>query len=60
MFFFLVSKQYLKQSSKGILGTESIKWNFTKFLVDKKGEIVQRFGPQEDAKTIEKVLKEIL
>ena len=40
--------------------TESIKWNFTKFLVDKEGKIVQRFGPQEDAKTIEKVLKEIL
>ena len=38
----------------------SIKWNFTKFLVDKEGEIVQRFGPQEDAKTIEKALKEIL
>ena len=52
--------KYLKQSSKGILGTKSIKWNFTKFLVDKEGEIVQRFGPQEDAKTIEKVLKEIL
>ena len=49
--------KYLKQSSKGILGTESIKWNFTKFLVDKKGEIVQRFGPQEDAKTVEKVFK---
>jgi len=52
--------KYLKQSSKGILGTESIKWNFTKFLVDKKGRIVKRFGPQEDAKIIEKALKKIL
>ena len=52
--------KYLKQSSKGILGTESIKWNFTKFLVDQKGGIVKRFGPQEDAKIIEKALKKIL
>ena len=51
--------EYLKSEKTGIL-TEAIKWNFTKFLVDKEGEIVQRFGPQEDAKTIEKALKEIL
>ena len=51
---------FLKQEARGLMHTRAIKWNFTKFLVDKEGEIVQRFGPQEDAKTIEKVLKEIL
>ena len=51
--------EYLKSEKTGIL-TEAIKWNFTKFLVDKKGWIVKRFGPQEDAKIIEKALKKIL
>jgi len=35
---------YLKKEASGILGTESIKWNFTKFLVDKNGKVVDRFG----------------
>ncbi len=52
--------QYLKKEEKGILGTEAIKWNFTKFLVDKNGKVVERFAPQtkpEDlGKDIEKVL----
>lgn len=52
--------QYLKKEEKGLLGTEAIKWNFTKFLVDKNGKVVDRFAPQakpEDlAKDIEKVL----
>ena len=38
--------QYLKEKQKGILGTEGIKWNFTKFLVDKNGQVVERFAPQ--------------
>jgi glutathione peroxidase len=37
--------QRLKAAQKGLLGTESIKWNFTKFLVDRRGEVVKRFGP---------------
>jgi glutathione peroxidase len=36
--------QYLKQSAPGILGSEAIKWNFTKFLVNKQGKVVQRYG----------------
>ena len=38
--------QLLKSEQKGILGTEAIKWNFTKFLVGKDGRVVDRFGPQ--------------
>jgi glutathione peroxidase len=35
----------LKQSRRGLLGTQRIKWNFTKFLVDRRGNIVGRFAP---------------
>ncbi|BCL74522.1 glutathione peroxidase [Jeongeupia sp. HS-3] len=37
--------QYLKKAEPGILGTEAIKWNFTKFLVDRDGKVVERFAP---------------
>jgi glutathione peroxidase len=37
--------QQLKSAQKGVLGTESIKWNFTKFLVDKNGRVVRRYAP---------------
>lgn len=37
--------QYLTRNTKGFL-TDSIKWNFTKFLVDRKGKVVERFAPQ--------------
>lgn len=36
--------QFLKQQAPGILGSESIKWNFTKFLVDRQGNVVKRFA----------------
>ena len=36
---------YLKKSQKGILGSEKIKWNFTKFLVNRDGEVVSRLAP---------------
>ena len=36
---------FLKHEAKGVLGTESIKWNFTKFLVDRSGKVVDRFAP---------------
>jgi len=52
---------YLKKQAPGILGTESIKWNFTKFLIDKNGKVITRYGsstkPAEIAKDIEKLLK---
>ncbi|MBL8923356.1 MAG: glutathione peroxidase [Myxococcaceae bacterium] len=37
----------LKKAAPGFLGTEAIKWNFTKFLVDANGAVVARFGPKE-------------
>lgn len=37
--------KFLKREQKGLLGTEAIKWNFTKFLIGKDGEVVERFAP---------------
>ena len=38
--------QYLKSQAPGVLGSEAIKWNFTKFLVDRSGKVRKRFAPQ--------------
>ncbi len=37
--------QYLKAQAPGILGSESIKWNFTKFLINREGKVVERYAP---------------
>jgi glutathione peroxidase len=37
--------RWLKSSAKGLLGSEAIKWNFTKFLIDRQGNVVDRFAP---------------
>ena len=39
--------KYLKHEAKGLLGSEAIKWNFTKFLVDREGEVVARYAPND-------------
>jgi glutathione peroxidase len=52
--------QYLTSSKPGVLGTESIKWNFTKFLVDKYGEPVRRYAPQTQPREIVKDLVSLL
>lgn len=51
---------YLKKQSPGIFGTEAIKWNFTKFLIDKQGNIVKRYGSSTTPKEIEKDVKELI
>jgi glutathione peroxidase len=51
---------YLKKANPGILGTEAIKWNFTKFLVDKNGNVVKRFAPVEKPESLEKEICAIL
>jgi glutathione peroxidase len=52
--------RHLKKSAKGVLGSEGIKWNFTKFLVDRNGEVVKRYAsaqaPEGIAKDIEALL----
>ena len=46
---------YLKQQQGGLLSS-NIKWNFTKFLVDRQGRVVKRFAPVDSIQTIEKTL----
>lgn len=52
--------QYLKSNAKGILGSEGIKWNFTKFMVDRNGNVIERFAtatkPEEMEADIRKAL----
>ncbi len=45
---------YLKKKQSGFLGSEAIKWNFTKFLVDKKGNVIDRFAPATKPEALEK------
>lgn len=45
--------QYLKESQKGLLGSEAIKWNFTKFLVDKNGNVINRYAPATKPEALE-------
>ncbi len=51
---------FLKAGATGVLGTEAVKWNFTKFLVDRKGKVVARYAsatkPEDLAEAIEKLL----
>ena len=44
---------FLKKEEPGILGTEMIKWNFTKFLVGKSGKVIRRYGPNVTPESIE-------
>lgn len=42
----------LKKAAPGVLGTESIKWNFTKFLIDRNGQVVKRYAPQDKPESL--------
>ena len=52
--------QHLKSAAPGLLGTEGVKWNFTKFLVDKKGQVVSRYAPTTTPESLEKDIEELL
>ena len=46
--------EWLKSEGKGILGTEAIKWNFTKFLTDTQGHVIKRYAPTDTPERIGK------
>ena len=52
--------QFLKHSAPGILGSTAIKWNFTKFLVDRKGFVRNRFAPTDTPKALENDVEALL
>jgi glutathione peroxidase len=52
--------QYLKQQATGILGSEAIKWNFTKFLVSKDGKVIKRYAPSTSPESIASDIEKLL
>lgn len=52
--------QELKAQAPGILGTKKIKWNFTKFLVNKKGEVVNRYAPTTKPQALQADIESLL
>ena len=52
--------EFLKKAQPGVLGSEAIKWNFTKFLVDRQGNPVKRYGSAEKPESIEKDIEEAI
>ena len=51
---------YLKAQKKGLLGSEGIKWNFTKFLIDRAGKVVRRYAPADKPQAIEDEVERLL
>ena len=52
--------EHLKAEAPGALGTEAIKWNFTKFLVDRKGKVVERYAPKVEPEAIADDIEKLL
>jgi glutathione peroxidase len=51
---------FLKNKAPGILGSKNIKWNFTKFLVNKEGDVVKRYAPTTKPEAIEADIEKLL
>ncbi|MEI2399144.1 MULTISPECIES: glutathione peroxidase [Paenibacillus] len=52
--------KYLSKEAPGVLGSKSVKWNFTKFLVDQEGRVLKRFSPQTTPDQIEADIAKLL
>ena len=51
---------WLKSEAPGLLGTKSVKWNFTKFLIDRDGKVVRRYAPTDKPESIAKDIEKLL
>ncbi len=51
---------FLKSHAPGILGTEAIKWNFTKFLIDRQGHVAKRYAPTDKPESLEAEIERLL
>ena len=51
---------WLKAEAPGLMGTRSIKWNFTKFLIDREGQVVRRYAPADKPETIAADIEKLL
>ena len=52
--------RHLKAAKPGLLGSEAIKWNFTKFLVDRKGNVVERYAPNAEPESLAGDIEKLL
>jgi len=52
--------KFIKEQKKGFMGTESIKWNFSKFLLSKSGEVIKRYGSLDIPENLEEDIKQLL
>lgn len=52
--------QWLKNEAPGIMGTKAIKWNFTKFLIDRQGKVVRRYAPTDKPESIARDIAALL
>jgi glutathione peroxidase len=52
--------RWLKHSAPGLLGSEAIKWNFTKFLVDRGGKVIRRFASTDTPQSLENAIEAVL
>ena len=52
--------KHLKEEKPGLLGIEAIKWNFTKFLVDREGRVIKRYAPTDEPSAIERDIEAAL
>ncbi|MBX7457504.1 glutathione peroxidase [Qipengyuania sp. 1NDH17] len=51
---------WMKKEAPGLMGSKSIKWNFTKFLIDREGNVVKRYGPADAPASIAKDIEKLL
>jgi len=51
---------YMKKEARGLLGSKTIKWNFTKFLVNRKGQVVERYAPNDKPESIKADIQKLL
>ncbi|MBV1917665.1 MAG: glutathione peroxidase [Sphingomonadaceae bacterium] len=51
---------WLKSEAPGLFGSKAIKWNFTKFLIDREGEVVRRYAPAAKPETLERDIEALL
>ncbi|QDH34730.1 glutathione peroxidase [Porphyrobacter sp. YT40] len=51
---------WMKSEKKGLMGTTAVKWNFTKFLIDRQGRVVKRYAPTDKPESIAKDIEKLL
>ena len=51
---------YLTEKAPGVMGSKAVKWNFTKFLIDRNGDVIKRFAPSTKMSEVEQSIIELL